>query len=158
MTGHADDRNPFIPTLRTLALRLCIINANNFISLGDLPYVIVQPILQACSATQLARLEDQSPHFRGDTQEIWKRLVTERFRQNVEKDEDEDWRAVYERLKLDESERLKSATARLRAKAGKIKEEKLARQIVVIDPKKTPISPSRKRTNAFGSIDPYALV
>ncbi len=148
---HAKGDKPTpLPTLRSLALRLCIINANNFVSLGDLPFILVQPILQACSATQLAHLEDQSPHLRPDTQEIWHRLVSERFKREFEKQDDEDWRDVYERLKLDESERLKSATARLRAKNGKIQEEKMAKQIVVIDPKKMSVSGDhRKRSNPF---------
>jgi hypothetical protein len=145
------DRNPFIPTLRASALRLCIINANNFVSLGDLPFILVKPILQACSATQLVLLEDQSPHLREDTQEIWYRHTTERFRSQFDKQENEDWRDVYERLKFDESERLKNATARLRAKNGKLKEEKLAKQIVVIDPKKTPVKGDRKRPHPFRS-------
>ena len=52
---------------------------------------------------------------------------------------------------MDESERLKIATARLRAKNGRIKEEKLAKQIVVIDPKKAPVTGHLKRANPFGS-------
>jgi hypothetical protein len=155
MSNNQVDRNPFIPSLRTSALRLCIINANNFVSLGDLPFVLVKPILQACSATQLALLEDQSPHLREDTQEIWQRHITERFRCQGEKRENEDYRDVYERLKTDESERLKHATARLRAKNGKIKEEKLAKQIVVIDPKKTPVKGDRKRPHPFSSNSSY---
>jgi hypothetical protein len=150
MTTQTVDRNPFIPTLRTLALRLCILNANNFISLGDLPFLLVQPILQACSAAQLALLENQSPHLREDTQEFWARHVAERFKRSDERHDGEDWRDVYERLKIDEEERLESATARLRAKNGKIKEEKLAKRIVVIDPRKTPVS-GIKRTHPFTS-------
>ena len=149
--NHVAEQNPSIPTLRTLALRLCIINANNFVSLGDLPFILVQPILQACSATQLALLEDQSPHLRQDTQDIWHRLVSERFRVQFEIEENEDWRDVYERLKFDENERLKNATARLRAKNGKIMEEKMAKQIVIIDPKRTPVAGSRKRPHSSAS-------
>src|SRR5277367_3087242 len=151
MTAHLVDRNPFLPTL---ALRLCINHANSFSSLGDLPFMLVNPILQACTATQLALLEDQSPHLRQDTQEIWARHVSERFIRHFEKEDGEDWRDVYERLKTDESERLKIATARLRAKNGRIKEEKLAKQIVVIDPKKAPMTGRLKRANPFGSIVP----
>jgi hypothetical protein len=113
--------------------------------------MLVNPILQACSATQLTLLEDQSPHLRPDTQEIWARHVSERFRRHFEKEEGEDWRDVYERLKMDESERLEIATARLRAKNGRIQEEKLAKQIVVIDPKKDPVTNRLKRANPFGS-------
>jgi RNA polymerase II transcription factor SIII (Elongin) subunit A len=147
------ERNPFIPSLRDLALRLCVANANNFMSLGDLPFVLVKPILQACSATQLALLEDQSPQFKQDTQEFWQRHVSERFRFQVEKADDEDWREVYERLKEDESERLRHATARLRAKNGKIQQEKLAKQIIVIDPKKAPVVRGKggsHRSHPFG--------
>jgi hypothetical protein len=151
MTVHLVDRNPFVPTLRTLAIRLCVNNANSFASLGDLPFTLVNPILLACTATQLTLLEDQSPHLRPDTQEIWARHVSERFIRHCEKEEGEDWRDVYERLKMDESERLKIATARLRAKNGRIKEEKLAKQIVVIDPKKAPVTGHLKRANPFGS-------
>jgi len=148
------DRNPRIPTLRALALRLCVMNANNFVSLGDLPCILVKPILEACSATNLAQLEDQSPHLREDTQDLWQRHVAERFKQAYQKRENEDWRGLYDRLKFEESERLREATARLRAKNGKLKEEKLAKQIVVIDPKKTPVKGERKRLVPFGSMHP----
>jgi hypothetical protein len=137
MTKFVSDLNPSIPTLRTLSLRLCVNYANNFISLGDLPFVLVQPILQRCSATQLAALEDHSPHLREDTQEIWARHVTERFKLGVVQRNGEDWRDLYERCILEEGERLKCATARLRQKNGMIEEAKLRKRIVVIDPKKT---------------------
>ena len=144
------DKATSLPTLRTLALRLCIVNANNFESFGDLPFILVQPILEACTATRLAYLEDQSPHLRPDTQEIWRRLVSERFKTQFERRDGEDWRDVYQRLKLDESERLENAAARLRAKSGKLQEEKMAKQIVVIDPKKMHVSGDhRKRSNPF---------
>ena len=153
MTTQVVDRNPFIPSLRDSALRICIKNANNFISLGDLPFLLVKPILEACSATQLALLEDQSPHLREDTQQFWSRHVAERFRRSVEKRDGEDWRDVYDRLKLEENERLESATARLREKNGKLKEAKLAKRIVVIDPRKTPVN-GVKRPNPLGSMKP----
>lgn len=141
------DRNPFIPSLRTLALQLCVLNANNFVSMGDLPLVLIEPILQACSAAQLARLEDESPHLRAETDTMWARHVRERFRVAFEKKQGEGWRDVYERLKLEEGERLKMATARLAAKNGRIEKEKLAKQIVVIEP---PLGPRKKRSNPFG--------
>ena len=71
---------------------------------------------------------------------------------HLEKEEGEDWRDVYERLKVDESERLKIATAKLRAKIGRIQKEKQAKQIIVIDPKKTPVTGRLKRPNPFGGI------
>lgn len=143
-------KNTCLQSLRSLALRICIANANNISSLGDLPFSLVGPILQACSTTQLAFLEDQSPRLREDTQEIWNRHVLERFKREFDRTEDEDWRDVYMRLKEEENERLENATARLRAKNGKIKEEKLAKQIVVIDPRKVRVLGEQKRSNLFG--------
>jgi hypothetical protein len=63
--------------------------------------------------------------------------VAERFKLGVVKHDDEDWRDLYERGNLEEGERLKCATARLREKNGMIEEAKLKKRIVVIDPKKT---------------------
>src|SRR5579859_3182524 len=157
MDHHVVDRNPFIPTLRSSALRICVLHANNYVSLGDLPYVLVQPILEACTPNRLALLEDQSPHLRADTQDLWKCHISQKFHVQVEKREDEDWRDVYERLKLDESARLEKATARLRAKNGKLKEEKMAKRIVVIDPRKTAVIGERKRSNPFSSIFPRGI-
>ena len=152
MDHQVVDRNPFITSLRSSALRVCVLHANNYVSLGDLPYVLVQPILEACTPNRLALLEDQSPHLRADTQDLWKRHISQKFHVQVETREDEDWRDVYERLKLEESARLESATARLRAKNGKLKEEKMAKRIVVIDPKKTAVIGDRKRSHPFGSM------
>jgi hypothetical protein len=141
------DRNPFIPSLRTLALQLCVLNAHNFVSMGDLPVVLIEPILQACKPAQLARLEDESPHLRAETDSMWARHVRGRFQVAFEKKPGEGWRDVYERLKSEEGERLKIATARLAAKNGKIEKEKLAKQIVVIEP---PLVRHKKRSNPFG--------
>ena len=152
MDHQVVDRNPFITSLRSSALRVCVLHANNYVSLGDLPYVLVQPILEACTPNRLALLEDQSPHLRADTQDLWKHHISQKFHVQVETREDEDWRDVYERLKLEESARLESATARLRAKNGKLKEEKMAKRIVVIDPKKTAVIGDRKRSHRFGSM------
>jgi RNA polymerase II transcription factor SIII (Elongin) subunit A len=141
------DRNPFIPSLRTLAMQLCVLNANNFVSMGDLPVLLIEPILQACLPAQLARLEDESPHLRAETDEMWARHVRERFRVAFEKNPAESWRDVFERLKLEEGERLKEATARLAAKNGRIEKEKQAKKIVVIEP---PPVRNKKRSNPFG--------
>ena len=151
------DRNPFIPKLRTLALRTCIMHANNYVSLGDLPYVLVKPILQACTPTRLALLEDESPHLRPDTQDLWQHHVSQKFHFQVEKREDEDWRDVYERLKSDEQARLEKATARLRAQNGKIRDEKMAKRIVVIDPRKTAVIGGKRSSHPFASIFPHAI-
>jgi hypothetical protein len=148
------DRNPFIPTLRSLSLRLCIQHANHYVSLGDLPYVLVEPILQACTPNRLALLEDESPHLRADTQDLWQHHVSQKFHFQVEKQDNEDWRDLHERLKLDESARLEKATARLRAKNGKIKEEKMAKRIVVIEPRKAALVGERRKSNPFSSTVP----
>jgi hypothetical protein len=97
----------------------------------------------------LAQLEDESPHLREDTQDLWQRHVA-KLRVPYTKRDDEDYRDLYERLKFEESERFREATARLRAKNGKLKEEKLAKQIVIIDPKKTPVKGERKRLRPSG--------
>ena len=78
--------------------------------------------------------------------------MRDRFRVPFEKRSGEDWRGVYERLKLEEGERLQKATARLTAKNGRIEKEKLAKQIVVIDPNKTPVVGLKKRPNPLGGI------
>jgi hypothetical protein len=72
----------------------------------------------------------------------------------VEKQENEDWRDVYERLKLDESARLEKATARLRAKNGKLKEEKMAKRIIVIEPRKAALIGERRKSSPFSSMVP----
>ena len=59
---------------------------------------------------------------------------------------------MYERLKVDENERLEKASEKLRAKNGKLKEEKMARRIVVLDSKTTTRALSgtkRKRSSGF---------
>jgi elongin-A len=137
--------NPSLPSLRSCALRICVLNANNFDSLGDLPVLLVQPILSACSPVQLAHLEDQSPHLRDETHEIWKRHVWERFKVREGRQEGEDWRGMYERLRGEERSRLEDATRRLREKNGRLRDERLAKRIIVIDPNKTVVKGERKR-------------
>jgi RNA polymerase II transcription factor SIII (Elongin) subunit A len=140
-----------IQTLRESALRLCVANANSYTSMGDLAYSLVKPILQVCSATQLAALEDGSPHLREDTDELWQRHVAEKFRlSGCAKEEGETWRDVYDRLKEEHSKRLEKASQRLRDKNGKLKEEKMAKRIIVLNPKSTPVDRGAKRKGVFG--------
>jgi RNA polymerase II transcription factor SIII (Elongin) subunit A len=139
--------NPSIPSLRSIALHKCILNANNIASVGDLPYLLIKPILQACSAAQLLSLETQSPHLIEDTQDLWRRHVSERFPTYTGAAYDGDWRGLYERLKAEEVRKLESASARLREKNGVLRREKEAKRIVVIEqPKRLPLGAGvRKR-------------
>ena len=142
-------------SLRELALTRCARNANSFESLGDLPFLLIEPILARASASQLAHLEDQSPHLRDDTSALWHRHVVEKFKSDtLSRVEDESWREVYFRLKREGEEKLESAGARLREKKARLDAEKYAKRIVQIDPDKTPVVGLRKRTGAWGSSTP----
>lgn len=69
---------------------------------GGVPFYILKPVLEKCSANDLYRLEDYNPHFLEDSDYLWKNHCNKDFKTS-EREEMESWRELYWR-KFDERE------------------------------------------------------
>ncbi|KAI0053875.1 hypothetical protein FA95DRAFT_1551641 [Auriscalpium vulgare] len=68
--GHSARR---LPSLVQLCVKVAIFHAESISSLGhSVPYELVRPILESCTAETLHRLESSSPHLKKDTNDLWR--------------------------------------------------------------------------------------
>ncbi|GAA5917680.1 hypothetical protein JCM6882_008322 [Rhodosporidiobolus microsporus] len=97
-TAHA------LPRLRTTCEAILRLHWGAVTDVGDAPYDILANLLKLSSASQLSLLEDNSPHLRPYTNDIWKALCVADFievRKVVEdgrlsaSDETQGWRERY---------------------------------------------------------------
>lgn len=68
-----------VPSLKELALAVCVGQAGNIADVGNTPYNLVKPILKRLNAKQLATLEDNSPGITPESDEIWGLLIEKDF-------------------------------------------------------------------------------
>ncbi|KAH7873595.1 RNA polymerase II transcription factor SIII subunit A-domain-containing protein [Lentinula edodes] len=134
-------------------VQLCQRVAGNYIesisSLGELPFTLVRPILDRCSAEQLLRVEDASPHLKRDSEELWRALCRRTYPAMVERYGDgtdtspDSWRSRFFVLREAEATRLEEVGSRLRLQRLEADERKKEREIKLTD--RLP-PPKRQRT------------
>ncbi|BFZ21612.1 hypothetical protein BsWGS_24651 [Bradybaena similaris] len=91
-----------VKSLYDLCMQVLIDNIDAIDYVGIIPYSILKPVLERCTAQQLYQLEDYNPHFLEDTDELWEILCQRDFR-GCKPDEMEAWRELYMR-KFEERE------------------------------------------------------
>ncbi len=64
------------PTLRRLCVALVQANIDSLAYVGDIPYEIMQPILECCTWQQLKRFEEDNPVLAAETNMLWKTVRT----------------------------------------------------------------------------------
>jgi len=147
--------NRRIPTLVQLCQRVASAHVDAITSLGDdLTYELVRPVLQRCSAEQLLRLEDGSPHLQNDTPEIWRDLCYHKYPLAVERysrshpDEPTSWKNHFFYLQESEAKRLEEAATKLRNQRLEADGRKKEREVKFTD--RVP-PPKRARTTSAWS-------
>ncbi|KZT09724.1 uncharacterized protein LAESUDRAFT_646941 [Laetiporus sulphureus 93-53] len=126
---------------------------------GSIRYGLIKPILESCSPETLLRLEDESPHLREDTEEIWKQLchrsypVAAEQYQSDPSEEPQSWRHVYFALRGMETKRFEELGTRLRAIRKEEAERKKGSQIKITDR-----LPPAKRVRSWGTYQPKTLI
>ncbi|GAB1602440.1 transcription elongation factor B polypeptide 3-like [Argonauta hians] len=126
-----------VPTLFSACIQVLIENIDSLEYVGGIPYLILRPVLERCTVSQLYTLEDYNPHFLEDSDTLWKTHCQRDFR-GVEPDEMESWREMYLR-KFDEREaKLKAVRANITASMSKVTPERTVKMAYVDDPAKPP--------------------
>ncbi|KAJ3782354.1 RNA polymerase II transcription factor SIII subunit A-domain-containing protein [Lentinula aff. detonsa] len=129
------NNNRRIQSLVQLCQRVAGNHIESISSVGELPFTLVQPILERCSAEQLLRLEDASPHLKGDTEELWRTLCRRTYSAMMERLEDgtdtvpDSWRTHFYILREAEARRLEEVGSRIRSQRLEADERKKEREV-----------------------------
>jgi len=78
----------------------------------DLTYKMLSPVFERCTIDQLKRVSEKNPCLQNDMNPIWEQHVKKAF-PTAKKMKRESWFMVYNRLGLEQDERLKEITAKI---------------------------------------------
>ncbi|XP_043919712.1 elongin-A-like isoform X2 [Protopterus annectens] len=84
-------------------------NIDLLYEVGGVPYDILEPVLEHCTAEQLFRIEECNPTFVEETDHLWKKHCLKDFRSEQLK-EYESWREMYLRVFKERENKLKMVT------------------------------------------------
>ncbi|OCH88193.1 hypothetical protein OBBRIDRAFT_104443 [Obba rivulosa] len=149
-----------VPSLVQYCQRVLAANADSISSLGDgLRYDLIRPVLEACSADTLLRLEQASPLLEEQTSEIWKNLcmrtypiLAHQYLTNLIEEPDS-WRDQYFIQRDLEAQRLEVLGTRLRTQRAEAEERKRESSIKITDR-----LPPVKRSRGWGTTPPKSLL
>ncbi|GFU40949.1 elongin-A [Nephila pilipes] len=125
-----------VPTLFECCTRILIENIDAIEYLGEVPYYLLKPVLERCTAVQLYAIEHYNPYLLEDTHELWERHCQKDFR-SQKLQENETWRDLYLRAFEEREEKLKNITANISAnisKSNPARQVKLAYVNTVVKP------------------------
>ncbi|XP_006457924.1 hypothetical protein AGABI2DRAFT_199007 [Agaricus bisporus var. bisporus H97] len=155
MNDSESSINGRVPPLTQLCQRAAASYAESITTLGDnLSYSLVKPILERCSAEQLLKLEESSPHIQDDSLELWVQLCIRKYPTAVGRYLDDDslepisWRERYMILKREEESRFERLGSKLKAQRLEAEERKKEREVKLTD--RVP-PPKRPRSGGWGA-------
>ncbi|KAJ3773589.1 RNA polymerase II transcription factor SIII subunit A-domain-containing protein [Lentinula raphanica] len=140
--GHGNRR---IQTLVQLCQRVAANHIESISSVGELSFTLVKPVLERCSAEQLLRIEDASPHLK----KLWRSLCRRTYPAMLERydaethAEPDSWRTQFFVLREAEAKRLEEVGLRIRSQRLEADERKKEREVKFTD--RLP-PPKRQRT------------
>lgn len=125
-----------VPSLFEMCIRVLQDNIDALEYTGGVPYSVLKPVLEKCTATQLFTLEHHNPYLIEDSDELWQLHCQREFR-NKTRDEMETWREMYMRCVDERNARLKALTATIKQAQDKslpVRTTKLAYVDSVVKP------------------------
>ncbi|XP_069105535.1 elongin-A-like isoform X2 [Argopecten irradians] len=152
---YSGKKQNFVPEVYKLYDMCMTVLCNNIDSLefvGGVPYEILKPVLEKCTAAQLYRLEDFNPHFLADTDPLWMNHCHKEFRLS-KPDEMETWREHYLRKFDEREEKLKKISANINASMAKKVPERTT-QLAYIDSAAKPPRNVRRQQAKYGTAGP----
>lgn len=117
-----------IPSLFELCIRILMDHIDALEYTGGVPYMILKPILDKCTADQLMVLEHFNPYLIEDTDGLWNFHCQKEFR-NKKREEWESWREMYIRCVDEREVKLRALTANIKQSQDKslpVRQTKLA--------------------------------
>lgn len=133
-----------VPRLFDACIRILIDNIDSIDYLGNIPFDIVQPVLERCTPSQLYTLEDFNPYLLEDTDDLWKSHCNKEFKFR-EPEDMESWRELYLRLHDERETKLRNITANISAQMAKQNPVRTAKLAYVDGVAKPPRDVRRKQ-------------
>lgn len=133
-----------MPSLFELCTRVLMDNIDALEYTGGVPYMILKPVLDKCTADQLLILEHFNPYLIEDTDGLWNFHCQKEFR-TKKREEWESWREMYIRCVDEREAKLRALTANIKQSQDKslpVRQTKLAYVDSVVKP---PRSIARKQ-------------
>ncbi|KAN0140779.1 RNA polymerase II transcription factor SIII (Elongin) subunit A domain containing protein [Lactarius tabidus] len=129
-----------IPSLVYYCRRVAAAHVDGIVSLGDsASYDLVRPILESCSADNLRRLEDATPHLKAHTNDLWRQQCSREHSAEVEEyssgslDSPKSWRDLFFDLRAKKERRLEEISARMKSQRLEAEERKKQKEIKFTD-------------------------
>ncbi|CAJ0574928.1 unnamed protein product, partial [Mesorhabditis spiculigera] len=92
-------------------------NIDNLEDTGDIPFDILQPVLERCTPTQLHYIESRNPSLEEDGDCLWEKHMKRRF-PNEEPEDYETWKHAYFRIEREKTQSSEKKLAMLKQKIG----------------------------------------
>lgn len=112
MQVYSGSKMAFLPSMMTLyqqCIRALQNNIDSLYEIGGVPFEILEPVLERCTAEQLLRIEECNPVYIGVTDHLWEKHCQKEFRNN-RLEEYESWREMYLRLFEERERKLQQLT------------------------------------------------
>ncbi|NP_001275587.1 elongin A, like [Danio rerio] len=112
MQVYSGSKMAFLPSMMTLyqqCIRALQNNIDSLYEIGGVPFEILEPVLERCTAEQLLRIEECNPVYIGVTDHLWEKHCQKEFR-NACLEEYESWREMYLRLFEERERKLQQLT------------------------------------------------
>ncbi|KIL69948.1 hypothetical protein M378DRAFT_719541 [Amanita muscaria Koide BX008] len=150
---HSDDTGGRrIPSLVHLCQRVAVAHVDSICNLGsEITFDLAKPILERCTAEQLLRIEESSPHLQCETYDLWMVLCSHRYPKLTqryllgEEEDQETWKERYFAMEVAEARRLEELGNRLRSQRAEADERKREREVKLTDSDCLP-PPKRSKT------------
>ncbi|KAK9465296.1 RNA polymerase II transcription factor SIII subunit A-domain-containing protein [Lipomyces arxii] len=125
-------------SLFRLSLNACFANSNRIMDIGDIRYDLVKPVLSEMGPNQLLTIEQNSPHIKPDSDELWTAILQRTFSQeeigeynSIKKNRDV--RVQYAGMMKARARRIQKASDKVRAQYDNLQKDKQKKQIVALD-------------------------
>ncbi|KAI9105017.1 RNA polymerase II transcription factor SIII subunit A-domain-containing protein [Phlyctochytrium arcticum] len=126
-------------TLKALCMKRLERNLHSLKTLGNAPFFMVESILRKCTAQQLERLEATSARLLPDSIDLWKQhclndfVELRRAYDDMEIDEDTDWRDLYMEKRQEREDKTKRLGERMKLMRKKEEDLKNSRSAKLLD-------------------------
>ncbi|WBW71522.1 elongin-A, F-box protein Pof4 [Schizosaccharomyces osmophilus] len=125
-------------SLKDICIQVAQKYINDIEDIGDYPYALLEPILERAPPDRLYLLEERSPHFRQESQSLWKQHVLRDFALELQQFKVSvpsitDWRSLYERMKKRRHTQYNEASEKLRNAYTKLEQTKQNKRIVPLE-------------------------
>ncbi|XP_069324711.1 elongin-A2 [Eulemur rufifrons] len=154
-SGSRGARLPQTVTLQEQCVRVLRKYVDSIRQVGEVPYSVLEPVLEVCTPGQLYRLERYNHALVGETDELWKIHCHRDFKEE-KPEERESWRELYLRLRDAREQRLRQVTLNIRSAQDSKSTGRQAKMIVfnAVTKRRHDVWRGQERFASGGAADP----